>query len=102
MRRWYAHCPVPDTGIAMRPSRQIGAGKTATLLVTTRNVFSEPQHGSHRKIIMRIAFTKKQIGLAAACALALGVLSATASAQQADEKTIVTDTSGFPVKDVSG
>jgi OOP family OmpA-OmpF porin len=51
---------------------------------------------------MRTAFIKKQFGLAAACALALGVLSGTATAQRADEKTIVTDASGFPVKDVSG
>jgi len=44
----------------------------------------------------------KQLGLAAACALALGVLSGTAAAQQPDEKTIVTDTSGSPVKSSSG
>jgi OOP family OmpA-OmpF porin len=51
---------------------------------------------------MRTEFSIKQIGLAAACALALGVLSGTAIAQQPGEKTIVTDTSGFPVKDASG
>ena len=50
---------------------------------------------------MRIAFIK-QSSLAAACALALCVLSGTAVAQQPDEKTIVTDTSGFPVKSSSG
>jgi OOP family OmpA-OmpF porin len=52
--------------------------------------------------IMRTEFTIKQLGLAAACALALGVLSGTAVAQQPDEKTIVTDTSGSPVKSTSG
>ena len=51
---------------------------------------------------MRTAFIKQQFGLAAACALALGVLSGTAAAQQPDEKTIVTDTSGSPVKSSSG
>jgi OOP family OmpA-OmpF porin len=51
---------------------------------------------------MRTTFIKQQFGLAAACALALGVLSGTAVAQQPDEKTIVTDTSGFPVKSSSG
>ena len=51
---------------------------------------------------MRTTFIKQQFGLAAACALALGVLSGTAAAQQPDEKTIVTDTSGFPVKDGAG
>jgi len=44
----------------------------------------------------------KQSSLAAACALALCVLSGTAVAQQPDEKTIVTDTSGSPVKSSSG
>ena len=51
---------------------------------------------------MRTEFSMKQLGLAAACALALGVLSGTAAAQQPDEKTIVTDTSGSPVKSTSG
>jgi len=51
---------------------------------------------------MRTGFSMKQLGLAAACALALGVLSGTAAAQQPDEKTIVTDTSGSPVKSTSG
>ena len=51
---------------------------------------------------MRTEFSMKQLGLAAACALALGVLSGTAAAQQPDEKTIVTDTSGYPVKSTSG
>jgi len=51
---------------------------------------------------MRTEFSMKQLGLAAACALALGVLSGTAAAQQPDEKTIVTDTSGSPVKSSSG
>jgi OOP family OmpA-OmpF porin len=51
---------------------------------------------------MRTEFSKKQLGLAAACALALGVLSGAAFAQQPDEKMIVTDTSGFPVKSSSG
>ena len=51
---------------------------------------------------MRTGFSMKQLGLAAACALALGVLSGTAAAQQPDEKTIVKDSSGFPVKSSSG
>jgi len=51
---------------------------------------------------MRTEFSMKQLGLAAACALALGVLSGTAAAQQPDEKTVVTDTSGSPVKSSSG
>jgi OmpA-OmpF porin, OOP family len=51
---------------------------------------------------MRNIFTKQHLGLAAACALALGVVSATAVAQQPDEKAIVTDSRGEPVKSVSG
>jgi len=52
---------------------------------------------------MRTPFTKKQIGLAAACALALGVLSGTAVAQvQPDEKALVTDTRGIHVTSGSG
>jgi OmpA-OmpF porin, OOP family len=52
---------------------------------------------------MRTRFTKKQIGLAAACALALGVLSGTAVAQvQSDEKALVTDTRGTHVTSGSG
>jgi OOP family OmpA-OmpF porin len=51
---------------------------------------------------MRTTFIKQQFGLAAACALALGMLSGTAVAQQPDEKMIVTDTSGSPVKSGSG
>jgi len=47
---------------------------------------------------MRTTFTKKPLGLAMACALALGVLSGTASAQvQQDEKALVTDSRGAPV-----
>lgn len=47
---------------------------------------------------MRTAFSKKQFGLAAACALALGVLSGAASAQvQQDEHALVTDSRGAPV-----
>jgi len=52
---------------------------------------------------MRITFIKQQLGLAAACALALGVLSATAVAQvQHDEKALVTDARGFHVTSGSG
>jgi OmpA-OmpF porin, OOP family len=51
---------------------------------------------------MRTTFTKQHLGLAAACALALGVLSATAVAQQPDEKAIVTDMRGEPVKSAFG
>lgn len=52
---------------------------------------------------MRTTFIKQQFGLAAACALALGVLSGTAAAQvQPGEKALVTDTRGFPVKSGSG
>jgi OOP family OmpA-OmpF porin len=52
---------------------------------------------------MSTKFIKQQFGLAAACALALGVLSATAVAQvQPDEKALVTDTRGEPVKSGSG
>jgi OOP family OmpA-OmpF porin len=52
---------------------------------------------------MRTTFIKQQFGLAVACALALGVLSGTAAAQvQPDEKALVTDTRGFPVKSGSG
>jgi OOP family OmpA-OmpF porin len=51
---------------------------------------------------MSITFLKKQLGLAAACALALGVFAGTAAAQQSGEKMIVTDTSGSPVKDSAG
>jgi len=51
---------------------------------------------------MRTPHTKKQLGLAALCALALGVLSGTAIAQQSGENALVTDTSGLPVKSGSG
>lgn len=52
---------------------------------------------------MRSTFTKKQFGLTIACALALGVLSGTAAAQvQPDEKALVTDARGLPVKSGSG
>jgi OOP family OmpA-OmpF porin len=51
---------------------------------------------------MRFTFIKQQTALAAACVLALGVLSATAVAQQPDEKAIVTDSRGEPVKSISG
>jgi len=51
---------------------------------------------------MRITFAKKQLGLTVACALALGVLSATAVAQQPDEKALVTDMRGNVVKSGSG
>lgn len=47
---------------------------------------------------MRTTFSKKQLGLSMACALALGVLSGTASAQvRQDEHALVTDSSGAPV-----
>jgi len=47
---------------------------------------------------MRTAFTMKQTGLAAACALALGFFSATALAQvQQDEHALAVDSSGAPV-----
>lgn len=51
---------------------------------------------------MRITLASKQLGLTVACALALGVLSATAVAQQADEKALVTDMRGDPVKSAFG
>jgi OmpA-OmpF porin, OOP family len=52
---------------------------------------------------MKNTFAKKQLGLTVACALALGVLSATAAAQvQPDEKALVTDTRGFHVTSGSG
>jgi OOP family OmpA-OmpF porin len=57
------------------------------------------------KITMRTTFTKKQLGLTAACALALGVLAlaGTAAAQVSpDEKALVTDTRGFHVTSGSG
>jgi OmpA-OmpF porin, OOP family len=47
-------------------------------------------------------FIKQYLGLAVACALSLGVLSTTAVAQQPDEKSIVTDTRGEPVKSAFG
>src|SRR4051812_56756 len=46
-------------------------------------------------------FTKQHLGLTVACALALGVVS-TAIAQQPDEKSIVTDIRGEPVKSAFG
>jgi OOP family OmpA-OmpF porin len=51
---------------------------------------------------MRTTFIKQQFGLAAACAVALGVLSGTAVAQQPDEKALVTDMRGNVVKSGSG
>jgi OOP family OmpA-OmpF porin len=47
---------------------------------------------------MSNTFTKQHLGLAAACAIALGVVSGTAIGQQAGENSIVTDTRGEPVK----
>jgi len=50
---------------------------------------------------MKIA--RKKLGLTVACAFALGVLSATAAAQvQPEEKALVTDLRGEPVKSGSG
>jgi OOP family OmpA-OmpF porin len=52
---------------------------------------------------MRINFISKQSGLAAACALALCALSGSAVAQvRADEKALVTDSSGVHVTSGSG
>jgi len=46
---------------------------------------------------MSNTFNKKRLGLAVACALALGVLSATAQAQGQDEHSLVTSSNGSPV-----
>lgn len=46
---------------------------------------------------MSNTFKKKQLGLAAACALALGVLSGTAQAQAQNEHGLVTSSGGEPV-----
>jgi len=46
---------------------------------------------------MSNTFTRKQLGLAVACALALGVLSGTAQAQTPDEHGLVTSSDGTPV-----
>jgi OOP family OmpA-OmpF porin len=88
----------------MRAIRQMRARETPRLVpVTTQNGFSEPPQGSHRGIAMRNTLSSKQLGLAAACALALGVLSGTAVAQvQSDEKALVTDTRGIHVTSGSG
>jgi OOP family OmpA-OmpF porin len=52
---------------------------------------------------MRTTFIKQQFGLAAACALALGVLSANAVAQvRHDENALVTDARGYHVTSGSG
>jgi OOP family OmpA-OmpF porin len=51
---------------------------------------------------MRTTFSKRHLGLAAACALAFSALSATAVAQQPDEKALITDARGEPVKSGSG
>lgn len=52
---------------------------------------------------MSNTFTRKQAGLAAFCALALGVLSANAGAQvPGDEKALITDARGAPVMNGSG
>ena len=53
---------------------------------------------------MRSMFTKKQAALALACTLALGVLSAAASAQVVNfnEKALVTNTRGGPIMSGSG
>ncbi len=51
---------------------------------------------------MRIPFIQQNLGLAAACALAFGVLSVPAVAQQHDEKALVVDTRGEPVKSTPG
>src|ERR1043165_9435442 len=45
---------------------------------------------------MSNTFNKKRLGLAVACALALGVLSATAQAQGQDEHSLVTSSNGSP------
>ena len=51
---------------------------------------------------MRNAFTKKQTALAAACILALGVFSASANAQDPNEKALLLDTRGAPVMSGTG
>jgi OmpA-OmpF porin, OOP family len=88
----------------MRAIRQMRGREEPKLgTVITQNDFSEPPQGSHRGITMRTIFAKKQLGLAAACALALGVLSGTAAAQvQPDEKALVTDARGMHVTSGSG
>ncbi len=47
---------------------------------------------------MTKSFNKKQIGLTVACALALGILSAAASAQSANDKAYLDDSRGAVVK----
>jgi OmpA-OmpF porin, OOP family len=47
---------------------------------------------------MSKSFNKKQLGLAVACALAMGILSGAASAQDVTDKAFVTDTRGGVAK----
>jgi OOP family OmpA-OmpF porin len=51
-----------------------------------------------RRNTMTKSFNKKQIGLAAACALALGILSGAAQAQNPDGKALLGDSRGAVVK----
>jgi OOP family OmpA-OmpF porin len=88
----------------VRQPADVAAQRSDNAAVTTQYLFSEPQQSSHRRIIMRTTFTKKQLGLAVACVLTLGVFSATASAQVRDinEKALLTDTKGGPVTSGTG
>jgi len=51
---------------------------------------------------MRSTFTKKQAALALACTLALGVVSATANAQDINEKALVVNTRGGAIMSGTG
>jgi OOP family OmpA-OmpF porin len=59
---------------------------------------------SSRETVMRNIFVRKQTALAAACALALGLLSANANSQARDvnEKALVTDSRGSVVTNATG
>jgi len=71
--------------------------------------FAETQQGSHHKeSTMRSTFTRNHTAVAVACALALGVFSATANSQvrdmngNIDEKSLLVDSQGAPVKNSYG
>lgn len=51
---------------------------------------------------MRSTFTQRQTALAASCALALGVFSATVAAQDVNEHALLTDSRGQPVMSGTG
>jgi OOP family OmpA-OmpF porin len=80
--RWRTDRCCSISGYVRHPA-EVASLCTDNACVTTQYLFSEPLQSSHREIIMKTKFSKKQ--LAVACALALGIVSGTAIAQSSPQ-----------------